>query len=355
MKNNINYRLRKLSHGLSGVGIVAVMLGTTVPFSTANVSDTLNLEHVAQAAETNEDYEKTYDIVYLGDIELPFKEQEVKAAIVQNGQVVKDPVEEVVKVGTQKTIKTTVPFETEYKVNDELKDGEQKVVQKGKNGVKETWEFYKVNTSTGEIGEKTSENPPKYISNDDKPVKEIIEINSKTLSEIENGQPPVPPKQDETDDKEQSDEQSNEQSDEADKEKSDEQPDNKSDEQSDEQNKDKEIKVDIGKPYMPKEIEEKQSIEEKQNEPSLNKEDDETIIKENESEQSPSERDSNNNNATEKVHDSSDVTKEQKQGQPELAETGIQKESNRLALLGIAGIGIVIAGLFFFISRKDKK
>lgn len=212
MKHNINYRLRKLSHGLSSVGIVAIMLGTTVPFSTANVSDTLNPEHVAQAAETNEDYEKTYDIVYLGDIELPFKEQEVK----------------------------------------------------------------KSSSST---------------------------------------------------------EQSNK--------------------QSDEQNKDKEIKVDIGKPYMPKEIEEKQSIEEKQNEPSLNKEDDETIIKQNESEQSPSERDSNN--ATEKVYDSSDVTKEQKQGQPELAETGIQKESNRLALLGIAGIGIVIAGLFFFISRKDKK
>lgn len=347
MKHNINYRLRKLSHGLSSVGIVAVMLGTVVPFSTANVSDNLNPEHVAQAAETNEDYEKTYDIVYLGDIELPFKEQEVKAAIVQNGQVVKDPVEEVVKVGTQKTIKTTVPFETEYKVNDELKDGEQKVVQEGKNGVKETWELHSLNAKTGEIGEKSSENPPKYISNDDKPVNEIIEVNSKTLSEIENGQPPVPPKQDETDDKEQSDE--------ADKEKSDEQPDNKSDEQSDEQNKDKEIKVDIGKPYMPKEIEEKQSIEEKQNEPSLNKEDDETIIKQNESEQSPSERDSNNNNATEKVYDSSDVTKEQKQGQPELAETGIQKESNRLALLGIAGIGIVIAGLFFFISRKDKK
>ena len=102
-----------------------------------------------------------------------------------------------------------------------------------------------------------------------------------------------------------------------------------------------------------KEIEEKQSIEEKQNELSLNKEDDETIIKQNESEQSPSERDSNE--VTEPVHDSSDVTKEQKQGQPELAETGIQKESNRLALLGIAGIGIVIAGLFFFISRKDKK
>lgn len=191
MKHNINYRLRKLSHGLSSVGIVAVMLGTVVPFSTANVSDTLNPEHVAQAAETNED--------------------------------------------------------------------------------------------------------------------------------------------DETD----------------------KQSDNETDEQSDEQNKDKEIKVDIGKPYMPKEIEEKQSIEEKQNEPSLNKEDDETIIKENEGEQSPSERDSNE--VTEPVYDSSDVTKEQKQGQPELAETGIQKESNRLALLGIAGIGIVIAGLFFFISRKDKK
>ena len=185
MKHNINYRLRKLSHGLTSIGIVAVMLGTVVPFSTANVSDTLNPEHVAQAAETNEDYE------------------------------------------------------------------------------------------------------------------------------------------------------------------TDKQSDNETDEQSDEQNKDKEIKVDIGKPYMPKEI------EEKQNEPSLNKEDDETIIKENESEQSPSERDSNN--ATEKVYDSSDVTKEQKQGQPELAETGVQKESNRLALLGIAGIGIVIAGLFFFISRKDKK
>ena len=118
---------------------------------------------------------------------------------------------------------------------------------------------------------------------------------------------------------------------------------------------------------MPKELEEqiersnqeiKQSIEEKQSqsnnqdEPSLNKEDDETIIKENEGEQSPSQRDSNE--VTEPVYDSSDVTKEQKQGQPELAETGIQK-NNRLALLGIAGIGIVIAGLFFFISRRDKK
>ena len=328
MKNNINYRLRKLSHGLSSVGIVAVMLGTTVPFSTANVSDNLNPEHVAQAAETNEDYEKTYDIVYLGDIELPFKEQEVK----------------------------------------------------------------KLSSST---------------STDD----EIIEVNSKTLSEIEDDKPPVLPKQDETDDKEQSDK---EQSDEADKEKSDEQSNDKSDEQSndkqsddkqlekeqsnngsinidkkeknkenfvvigdkqsnktdkqtDKQNKDKDIKVEIGEPYMPKELEEqiersnqeiKQSIEEKQSqsnnqdEPSLNKEDDETIIKENEGEQSPSQRDSNE--VTEPVYDSSDVTKEQKQGQPELAETGIQK-NNRLALLGIAGIGIVIAGLFFFISRRDKK
>lgn len=160
MKHNINYRLRKLSHGLSSVGIVAVMLGTTVPFSTANVSDNLNPENVAQAVETNEDYEKTYDIVYLGDIESPFKEQEVKSE--------------------------------------------------------------SISTSTDDEGK-----------------------------------------------------------------------------------------------------------------------------------QSPSEKDSNE--VTEPVYDSSDVTKEQKQGQPELAETGVQKESNRLALLGIAGIGIVIAGTFFFLSRRDKK
>ena len=126
-------------------------------------------------------------------------------------------------------------------------------------------------------------------------------------------------------------------------------------------------------------IEKKQSQLDKQDEPSLNKEDDETIIKENEGEQSPSQRDDDDtltfeeddetiikqnegeqspsqrdsNEVTEPVYDSSDVTKEQKQGQPELAETGIQK-NNRLALLGIAGIGIVIAGLFFFISRRDK-
>lgn len=156
MKNNINYRLRKLSHGLSSVGIVAVMLGTAVPFSTANVSDNLNLEHVAQAAETAN------------------------------------------------------------------KEDDETIIEENRD-------------------------------NDD------------TL---------------------------------------------------------------------------------------MFEEDDETIIKQNEGEQSPSERD--NNNATEKVHDSSNITKEQKQGQPELAETGIQK-NNRLALLGIAGIGIVIAGLFFFISRRDKK
>ena len=86
-----------------------------------------------------------------------------------------DPVKRIVKVGTKgKPASTTVewtektPFEVEVRVNPELKPGDTKVVQEGKQGeVKHT---VKVNAENGEI---STEDSSEKISD---PVKHIIEV-----------------------------------------------------------------------------------------------------------------------------------------------------------------------------------
>ena len=97
---------------------------------------------------------------------------------------VTDPVKKIVKVGTKgKPASTTVewtentPFEVEVRVNPELKPGETKVVQEGKQGeVKHT---VKVNAENGEISKDES---TEEIS---KPTKQIIEVGPATEHQTE--------------------------------------------------------------------------------------------------------------------------------------------------------------------------
>ncbi|WP_338028673.1 G5 domain-containing protein [Brevibacterium paucivorans] len=97
---------------------------------------------------------------------------------------VTEPVKRIVKVGTKgKPASTTVewtentPFEVEVRVNPELKPGETKVVQEGKQGeVKHT---VKVNAENGEISKDES---TEEIS---KPTKQIIEVGPATEHQTE--------------------------------------------------------------------------------------------------------------------------------------------------------------------------
>ena len=97
---------------------------------------------------------------------------------------VMEPVKRIVKVGTKgKPASTTVewtentPFEVEVRVNPELKPGETKVVQEGKQGeVKHT---VKVNAENGEISKDES---TEEIS---KPTKQIIEVGPATEHQTE--------------------------------------------------------------------------------------------------------------------------------------------------------------------------
>ncbi|HAT1548860.1 TPA: cell surface protein, partial [Corynebacterium striatum] len=112
------------------------------------------------------------------------KDKVTTTQTIENSQVVdtktetkrvKEPVKKIIKVGTKgKPASTTVewtektPFEVEVRVNPELKPGETKVVQEGKQGeIKHT---VKVNADNGEIStDKSSEK----ISD---PVNQIIEV-----------------------------------------------------------------------------------------------------------------------------------------------------------------------------------
>ncbi|MGX7141472.1 G5 domain-containing protein, partial [Facklamia languida] len=79
---------------------------------------------------------------------------------VHTGEVITEPVNEIIEIGT-KVITEEIPYETEERKNPELPEGERKVIQEGKSGKK--------NVHTGEII--------------DEPVKEIVEIGTKVITE----------------------------------------------------------------------------------------------------------------------------------------------------------------------------
>ena len=77
-------------------------------------------------------------------------------------ETTKQAKDEVVEVGTKTKVETkTIPFERVTRDNDQLKQGETKVVQAGKDGKQTVTTTYELNTKTGEVVPKeTTQNEP---------------------------------------------------------------------------------------------------------------------------------------------------------------------------------------------------
>ena len=77
-------------------------------------------------------------------------------------ETTKQAKDEVVEVGTKTKVETkTIPFERVTRDNDQLKQGETKVVQKGKDGKQTVTTTYELNTKTGEVTpSETTQNEP---------------------------------------------------------------------------------------------------------------------------------------------------------------------------------------------------
>ena len=77
-------------------------------------------------------------------------------------ETTKQTKDEVVEVGTKTKVETkTIPFERVTRDNDQLKQGEIKVVQAGKDGKQTVTTTYELNTKTGEVTPKeTTQNEP---------------------------------------------------------------------------------------------------------------------------------------------------------------------------------------------------
>ena len=77
-------------------------------------------------------------------------------------ETTKQAKDEVVEVGTKTKVETkTIPFERVTRDNDQLKQGETKIVQAGKDGKQTVTTAYELNTRTGEVTPKeTTQNEP---------------------------------------------------------------------------------------------------------------------------------------------------------------------------------------------------
>ena len=77
-------------------------------------------------------------------------------------ETTKQTKDEVVEVGTKTKVETkTIPFERVTRDNDQLKQGETKIVQAGKDGKQTVTTAYELNTRTGEVTPKeTTQNEP---------------------------------------------------------------------------------------------------------------------------------------------------------------------------------------------------
>ena len=77
-------------------------------------------------------------------------------------ETTKQAKDEVVEIGTKTKVETkTIPFERVTRDNDQLKQGETKVVQAGKDGKQTVTTTYELNTKTGEVVPKeTTQNEP---------------------------------------------------------------------------------------------------------------------------------------------------------------------------------------------------
>ena len=77
-------------------------------------------------------------------------------------ETTKQTKDEVVEVGTKTKVETkTIPFERVSRDNDQLKQGETKIVQAGKDGKQTVTTAYELNTRTGEVTPKeTTQNEP---------------------------------------------------------------------------------------------------------------------------------------------------------------------------------------------------
>ena len=77
-------------------------------------------------------------------------------------ETTKQAKDEVVEVGTKTKVETkTIPFERVTRDNDQLKQGETKIVQTGKDGKQTVTTTYELNTKTGEvIPKETTQNEP---------------------------------------------------------------------------------------------------------------------------------------------------------------------------------------------------
>lgn len=88
----------------------------------------------------------------------------------------KNPVDEVVAVGTKSVVKTeTVAYQTVKKNDDSLAKGATKVVTKGVNGSKTTTTTYSLNTQTGEVTAHTD------VKTSD-PVNEVVAVGTKEVA-----------------------------------------------------------------------------------------------------------------------------------------------------------------------------
>ena len=113
------------------------------------------IEYGTKKKDTIEEIQFT--IEYVADETLDKGVREVKTAGVKgekvNGVVVKEPINEVVRVGTKSTIVTEeIPFEIKRKPNPEMyEDDKEKVITEGIVGIKEITTTYTVDKNTGEV------------------------------------------------------------------------------------------------------------------------------------------------------------------------------------------------------------
>ena len=101
-------------------------------------------------------------------------------------ETTKQAKDEVVEVGTKTKVETkTIPFERVTRDNDQLKQGETKIVQTGKDGKQTVTTTYKLNTKTGEV-------VPKETTQNEPMTTEIVERGTMKPSETKPSETPKP-------------------------------------------------------------------------------------------------------------------------------------------------------------------
>ena len=101
-------------------------------------------------------------------------------------ETTKQAKDEVVEVGTKTKVETkTIPFERVARDNDQLKQGETKIVQAGKDGKQTVTTTYELNTKTGEV-------VPKETTQNEPMTPEIVERGTMKPSETKPSETPKP-------------------------------------------------------------------------------------------------------------------------------------------------------------------